>query len=130
MVQGWPGCADDLLVTLLEGAPTPARHRAASPPARAHGTDATVLPAAPTRSALPSSRALLLGVAGVVVLALVAGALVLLRGDGPHRVLLTVDGEPLVVSSEAGTVGDLLAAQGIAVTAQDRLVPAAGTPTP
>lgn len=93
-----------------------------------YGGDATVLPSSPGRSGLRLRRPVLVVVVGVVALALVAGAIARFRGDGPHRVLLTVDGEPLVVTSEAGTVGELLAAQGVAVSGKDRVAPAAGTP--
>lgn len=62
----------------------------------------------------------------LLIVALVAATLVV-RSRAPHHLLLTVDGMPSAVTSDAATVGELLTGQHVMLAQRDRLNPAVDT---
>lgn len=66
-------------------------------------------------------------VAVAVVVAIVAAGLLVTRSRGPEPLVLSLDGTTRLVSSSATTVGDLLQAQGVTLTAHDVVTPAPDT---
>ena len=71
-------------------------------------------------------KILIPAVAGVTALALVGGVAAA-SAFRTYDVTLTVDGKPQAIEAKAGTVADVLAAQGIKVKAHDVVQPSADT---
>ena len=71
-------------------------------------------------------KSLIPAVAGVTALALVGGVAAA-SAFRTYDVTLTVDGKPQAIEAKAGTVADVLAAQGIKVKAHDVVQPSADT---
>jgi uncharacterized protein YabE (DUF348 family) len=62
-----------------------------------------------------------------VIVAILAAGILVARSGGPEPLVLSLDGTTTLVSSSAATVGDLLQAQGVTLTAHDVVTPAPGT---
>ena len=90
-----------------------------------------------TSTVLPTSRLGVLpllaahrsrvAVAVAVVVAILAAGILVTRSRGPEPLVLSLDGTTALVSSSAATVGDLLHAEGVTITAHDVVTPAPGT---
>ncbi|MEO6822459.1 MAG: ubiquitin-like domain-containing protein, partial [Candidatus Nanopelagicales bacterium] len=66
-------------------------------------------------------------VAVTVVVAVLAAGILVTRSRGPEPLVLSLDGTTSLVSSSAATVGGLLHAEGVTITAHDVVTPAPGT---
>lgn len=127
-------------MTLLQREPVIEAVSVAAPPARRHAAppvSSTVLPSGvrsaswrwPARLSFADLR-VRVAIALVAIGAILAAGLVVNAVRSRDTVVLSLDGTTTLVASDAATVGDLLRAQGITLTARDIVTPAPGTPLP